>query len=69
MAGMERWKIVEQFTIYQVALLLEGRDPGDFEEDAFSEWDPSVRREISPVVTALRHAIADESLVLHKAVY
>jgi hypothetical protein len=69
MAGMERWKIVEQFTVYQIALLLEGRDPSDFEDYAFVEWDSRVRREISAVVTALRHAIAEESLVLHKPVY
>ena len=69
MADMKRWRIVEQFTIYQIALLIEGYDPGEYEELAFSEWSFSVRSETSPVLTALRHAFEDESLALHKTVY
>ena len=32
MASLERWKIVDRFTIYQIALLVEGYDPADFED-------------------------------------
>src|SRR5277367_2838737 len=69
MANFERWKIVDQLTIYQVALLIEGYDPGDFQDKTFSQWLPSYRSETSAFLTALRHAIEDESLPLHKKVY
>jgi hypothetical protein len=36
MADLDRWKIVEQFTIYQIALLTAGYDPAEFER-----WRPN----------------------------
>jgi hypothetical protein len=69
MADLDRWKIVEQFTIYQIALLIEGYDPADFEDRDFNQWSSQVRSEIAPMLTALKHSIEDESLPLHKSFY
>jgi hypothetical protein len=69
MASLERWKIPDRLTIYQIALLMEGYDPGDFLDQTFSQWHPTVRSETSAVLTALRHAIEDDSLPLCKIVY
>jgi hypothetical protein len=68
MANLERWKIPDRLTIYQIALLLEGYDPGDFLDQTFNQWDWAVRSETSAVLTALRHAIEDNSLPLYKLV-
>jgi hypothetical protein len=69
MASLERWKIPDRLTIYQIALLMEGYDPGEFQDETFSQWHPTVRGETFAVLTALRHAIEDESLPLYKQVY
>lgn len=66
MSGLDRWRILDQLTIYQVALLIEGYDPAGFADVAYSRWNSSVRNKIAPVLTALRHAVEDGSLPLHK---
>jgi len=69
MASLENWKIPDRLTIYQIALLMEGYDPGDFQDEAFNRWHPQARSETSAMLTALRHAIEDGSLPLYKVVY
>lgn len=69
MANLERWRIVKQFTIYQIALLMTERDPADFEDLLFQNWPKEARHEVLPIISALQHSIEDEQLPFHKAVY
>ena len=69
MASLERWRIVKQFTIYQIALLMTERDPADFEDLSFEDWSKETRHEVLPIISALQHSIEDERLALHRAVY
>jgi hypothetical protein len=65
----ERWRYVHILTIYQIALLMEGYNPSEFGGVSHYNWQPKVREEIAAISTALRNAIDDESLSLHRKVY
>ncbi len=60
---------MKQFTICQVALLVERYDPADFEGVQFFEWHSAVKAQVLPTLKALQHSVEDESLPLHKAEY
>lgn len=69
MAGRERWRIVKQLTIYQVALLIEGYNPASFDGLRFFQWHVQDRSKVLPIVNALRQSVDDGSLPVHKVVY
>jgi hypothetical protein len=68
MSDFKRWKIVDQFTIYQIALLVEGHDPAEFEGVSDYNWREDIRIATAPMLTALCRAIGDGSLRLHSRV-
>lgn len=69
MANLKRWKVVKQFTVYEISLLAEGYDPADFDCLAFQKWNARARSDALPMLNALRHSINDGSLELHRVCY
>ncbi len=68
MTDLERWKIVKQFTIFQIVLLISGYDPTDSDDFPFSRWTEEARHKTLPMLKALEQAIEDGTLPLHKTV-
>ena len=48
MNRIDRWKLADELTVYQVALLIAGYDPSEFEADEPYRWPKEVTQDISP---------------------
>lgn len=62
MDRINRWKLADELTVYQVALLIAGYDPVEFEEDGANRWPKEVNRDISPFLNALKNAARCQKL-------
>jgi|SRR5271166_29326 len=62
MDRIDRWKLADELTVYQIALLFAGYDPVDFEEDGANQWPKEVNRDISPFLNAIKNAARSEKL-------
>ena len=69
MSDREKWRYVHTLNVYQIALLIEGFDPSEFDFDSPDHWRWDVQKKTTPLLIALRNAIDDESLPLHRKVY
>ena len=48
MDPIERWKLADELTVYQIAFLIAGYDPAKFEQDQSHQWPDQVKQDISP---------------------
>ena len=55
MDKISRWKLADELTPYQIALLISGYDPSEFESDHPDRWPEEVRRDISPFLNAIKN--------------
>ena len=62
MDPIERWKLAEELTVYQVGLLLAGYDPSEFALDPYDDWEDEVKKDIAPFVTSIKNAVHDDKL-------
>ena len=62
MDRIDRWKLADELTTYQIALLIAGYDPSEFEEDQPHQWPKEVNRDISPFLNAIKNAARSEKL-------
>lgn len=56
MDRVNRWKLADELTVYQIALLIAGYDPSEFERDQEPYWPDEVRQDISPFLNAVKNA-------------
>lgn len=68
MSDREKWRYVHTLTIYQIALLIEGFDPSEFDCSSSDGWRWDAQKKTTPLLIALRNAIDDESLPLRRKV-
>jgi hypothetical protein len=47
MDPIERWKLADELTVYQIALLIAGYDPAEFERDHHDRWPDHVRQDFT----------------------
>jgi hypothetical protein len=59
-----RWKLADELTAYQIALLIAGYDPSEFEDDHPNRWPDEVKQDISPFINALKNAARSKKLVI-----
>ena len=52
----DRWKLADELTVYQIALLIAGYDPAEFERDQPHMWPNEVSEDISPFLNAIKNA-------------
>ena len=69
MSQRERWRCVRALTIYQIALLVEGYNPSEFDGIPHHRWSSEVQAAVAAVLTALRNSVGDETLTLHRKIY
>ena len=62
MDRIDRWKLADELTVYQIALLISGYDPAEFEDDRADHWPKEVSRDISPFLNAIKNAARSEKL-------
>ena len=48
MDRINRWKLADELNVYQIALLIVGYDPCEFEADQYDRWLEEVKFEITP---------------------
>jgi hypothetical protein len=63
MDPIERWKLAEELTVYQIALLLAAYDPSEFAIDEYDDWQDGVKKDIAPFVTSIKHAVCDKKII------
>ena len=56
MDPIERWKLADELTVHQIALLIAGYDPAEFDRDPVERWPDRVRQDISPFLNAVKNA-------------
>ena len=56
MDRIDRWKLADELTVFQIALLIVGYDPSEFEDDQHDKWPQETRLEISPFLNAIKNA-------------
>jgi len=64
MDKISRWKLADELTAYQIALLIAGYDPSEFEDDQPHRWADEVRQNISPFINAIKNAARSGKLVI-----
>jgi len=62
MDKISRWKLADELTAYQLALLIAGYDPSEFEEHPHL-WPDEVKQDISPFINAIKNAARSGNLV------
>jgi hypothetical protein len=62
MDRIDRWKLADELTAYQIALLICGYGPAEFEEDRADHWPKEVSRDISPFLNAIMNAARSQKL-------
>lgn len=60
MDRINRWKLADELNVYQIALLIAGYDPSEFENDYYDRWANEVKIEISPYLNAVKNAASNE---------
>ena len=63
MDRIQRWKLADELNVYQIALLIAGYDPAEFEADGYNgynRWPEEVTRDISAYVCAIKNAARSE---------
>jgi hypothetical protein len=58
------WKLADELTAYQVALLIAGYDPSEFEGAQPYRWPDQVKQDISPFINAIKNAAQSGTLVI-----
>jgi hypothetical protein len=65
MDRISSWKLADELTVYQIALLIAGYDPSEFEFDGYQMWPGEVRRDIAPYLNAIRNAARRDKIVFN----
>jgi hypothetical protein len=68
MDRLNRWKLAGQLNAYQIALLIAGYDPAEF-EDQYEKWPDEVKLDISAYLTAIKNAAKSGSVVFKEVTY
>ena len=63
------WKLADELTVYQIALLIAGYDPAEFEADGYQLWPDEVKQNISPFLYAIKNAVRSDKIVLNPVRY
>jgi hypothetical protein len=69
MDTIERWKLADELTVYQIALLIAGYDPAEFVRDYHDQWPEHIRQDISPYLSAVKNAARSGRLSLTAVKY
>ncbi len=69
MEKIDRWKLADELNVYQIALLIAGFDPSEFEEDDHGRWPQEVRIEISPFLNAIKNAARCKKFIFTEIQY
>jgi hypothetical protein len=64
MDPIDRWKLADELTVYQIAFLIAGYDPAEFEQDQSHHWPDQVKQDISPFLNAVKNATRSGKLVV-----
>ena len=56
MQKIDRWKLADELSVHQIALLLASYDPSEFDMDYYSQWPAEVKIEIAPYLNAVKNA-------------
>lgn len=67
MTGREKWRFVHKLNIYQIALLIEGYDPAEFENVAQENWSYETQTNTAAILNALRTAVEAEELCVYRS--
>jgi hypothetical protein len=62
MDRISSWKLADELTVYQIALLIAGYDPSEFEQDQPHMWPIEVTQNISPYLNAIKNAARSKKL-------
>lgn len=57
MESLNRWKLLDELNVFQISLLLAGRDPAPLERVPYSEWSDEIVDAVAPYLTSLKSAI------------
>jgi hypothetical protein len=63
---INRWKLADDLTVYQIALLLAGYDPSEFEAARYGDWEKEVVIDTAPYVHAIKSAALSERFTFRK---
>lgn len=66
MDRIDRWKLADELNVFQIALLIAGYDPSEFEADSYSDWPAEVKVEMSPYLNAVKNAARSKRFVFKK---
>jgi hypothetical protein len=68
MDRINRWKLAEELSVFQIALLIAGYDPSEFTDDNFSRWPQKVRIETSVFITLIKNAIKNDRIQFRETI-
>lgn len=72
MDRIDSWKLADELNVYQIALLIAGYDPAEFEADGYNgynRWPDEVSRDVSPYVNAIKNAARREKIEFYLVRY
>lgn len=69
MDRIKRWKLADELNAFQIALLISGYDPSEFEGDVYDRWPNEVKAEISAYLNAIKNAARGGKLAYTQVKY
>jgi|BarGraIncu00222A_1022003.scaffolds.fasta_scaffold54166_2 hypothetical protein len=64
-----RWKLADELTVYQIALLIAGYDPSEFDDDQHHMWPSEVKIETSAYLSAVKNAARSKRFSFNEVQY
>ena len=65
MDRINRWKLADELTVFQISLLIAGYDPSEFDGEDHSNWASEVKINTAAFIAAIKHAAKNEKITFY----
>jgi hypothetical protein len=65
MDRINRWKLADELTVFQISLLIAGYDPSEFDGEDHSNWSSEVKINTAAFIAAIKHAAKNEKITFY----
>jgi hypothetical protein len=69
MDRIDRWKLADELNVFQIALLITGYDPSDFDDNKYDRWPEHIKRDAAAYLTAIKNAATKQKIEFTEVKY
>jgi hypothetical protein len=62
MDKINRWKLADELTVFQISLLIAGHDPSEFDDEEPANWPNEVKIDTAAFIAAIKNAVKNHRI-------